>query len=131
MHRTVNHHIERELFGECCMNTKRSFVFKHDVENSRGIINGPGQSARKGKYRSVGGRIAITPGFILCAPYSFACHHVWVGASKSGILDRLVHVEHNFISRRNLHYFVVVSNHVLVLMALTAWHFIYISRFKP
>ena len=61
----------------------------------------------------------------------FAGHHVWVCAAKTSILHGLVDIQHNFVAGCRLHYFLVVTNHKLILVTLAARHLVYITRFEP
>src|SRR3989449_381173 len=118
----VNHDVKRELLGERRARMRILYAprlpggtLDHDVENARREIHRPVEQPGEEQDRLVLGRIAAfaAPGVVLLPARPFTRHHVRIGAPLAGILNRLVHVQHDVIVRRLFDDVAVMVHHEL------------------
>ncbi len=90
-----------------------------DVENTGGIIHRTGEQTHIRKRAEIIGGITLAPGVPLHATCTFTGHHIWPCAAYSGLLDRLMGINHDIIFRGSLHNFLIMTHPILGVMKVT------------
>ena len=91
------------------------------IEDARREIHRSGDQPSEVEVGLVLGRIAAlaTPRVVLLTARSFPAHHVRISPTLTGVVDRLVDVEHDFILCRRLDHLAVVIHHELRVVRIT------------